>query len=440
MSTNIQNSTPQNPLSEEKRAARWGLWLLLIGLGGFIMWASFAPLGQGVPVDGYIKVEGNRKTIQHLRGGIVEEILVREGDHVKVDQPLIRLNETQIKAQLGVVESQLISTLAIQARLEAEQNNQNFIRYPKFLQERKKNVTAQETIKTQDLLFRSRRAALLGEETLGKETITGLEHQIQGLKAQEQSKTTQLKLFRDELNSLQPLQEQGYVPKVHLMDLERSIAYIEGQRSEGISNISRTESAISETRLKILQSKETYRKEVETQLTDIQSKVNDLNERLVAARDEMDRVLLRSPINGIIVDLSVHTPGGVITPGEKLMDIVPEDSALVVEVRIPTHLIDNIHVDLEADIHFSALDQATTPKLQGKLVYVSADRLTDPRTDMPYYLGRVTVNASEMHKLGKHSLQPGMPADVVIKTGERTLMNYLTKPLMKRMDAAFTER
>ena len=436
MPTDLQNNSPQNPLL----AARWGLWLLILGLGGFILWASFAPLGQGVPVDGYVKVEGNRKTVQHLRGGIIEEILVKEGDRVKIEQPLLRLNDTQTKAQLGVVESQLISTLAIQARLEAEQNNQNFISYPQFLLERNKNVSAQEAIKTQELLFRSRRAALQGEESLGKEAITGLEHQIQGLKAQEQSKTAQLKLFTDELNSLRPLQEQGYVPKIHLMDLERSVAYIEGQRSEDISNISRIESAISETRLKILQSKENYRKEVETQLTEIQSKVNDLNERLVAARDDMDRALLRSPINGIIVDLSVHTPGGVITPGEKLMDIVPEDNALLVEVRIPTHLIDNIHVGLEADIHFSALDQATTPKLQGRLVYVSADRLTDPRTEIPYYLGRVTVDASEMHKLGKHSLQPGMPADVVIKTGERTLMNYLTKPLLKRMNAAFTER
>lgn len=437
---NDASSSQQHLDVDHVRIARWGALILLLGLGGFLAWAGLAPLNQGVPVDGFIKVESNRKSVQHLTGGIVDAILIQEGETVKSDQPLIRLNETQSRAQLGIVEGQLINALATLARLQAEQRALNKIDFPPFLIERAQSPLAKEAMFTQELLLKSRRAALQGEELIGKQTIASLEHQIQGLESLETSKKEQIRLFSDELNAIRPLQEQGYVPKTHVMELERSIANFEGQRGENISAISRARSEIGETRLKILQGKENYRKEVESELADLQEKVGDLNERYVAVKDSMDRTVIRSPAAGVVVNLSVHTVGGVVNPGQVLMDVIPSNDSLVIEVRIPTHLIDNVKPGLNADIHFSALDQSTTPTITGQLAYVSADRLMDPRTDIPYFLGKVTVAPDELKRLGKHDLQPGMPANVIIKTGERTMLSYLTEPLYKRLHEAFTER
>ncbi|MDO9054459.1 MAG: HlyD family type I secretion periplasmic adaptor subunit [Gallionella sp.] len=426
--------------TDEQGAARWGLRILLIGVGAFMVWAIFAPLSEGVPAHGFIKVEGNRKTIQHLSGGIVEEIMVKEGDRVAADQPLMRLNETQLKAQQGIVESQLVIALAMEARLNAERDNLGNLVYPEFLLARQQHPQAVEAMQVQGQLFRTRRAALRGEEAIGRETIIGLQEQVLGLTAQEAAKAEQLSSFKEELKSLRPLHEDGYIPRNRLFELERAVAYLSGQRSDDLANIGRAKSQISEIRLKVMQSRQVYQKEVQTQLAETQSKVADLKERLVATQDELKRVVLRAPGAGIVVDLTVHTIGGVIAPGQKLMDIVPEGGGLLIEAQLPTHLIDNVHVGLDVDISFTAMDHTLVPTIPGKLTYVSADRMVDPRTDMPYFVGRVMVTEEGMKVLGKHSMQPGMPADVVVKVSERSMMGYMLKPLFNSLRFAFTER
>lgn len=428
------------PDTDTQQPVRWGRRALLAGLAVFLLWAAFAPLGQGVPTHGYIKVEGNRKTIQHLKGGVVEEILVREGDHVVANQPLIRLNETQVEAQQGIVESQLVSMLAVEARLVAERADQDKITLPQFLIERQNDPTAKEVIQVQHQLFATRRSALRGEIAIAQENISGLELQIQGLQAQEKSKAEQLRLYKEELGSLKPLYEEGFVPRNRMFELERAIAYVDGARSDDISNIGRARSSISELKLRILKARTDNQKEVETQLTDIQRQAGDLKERLVATQDDLNRVVLRAPVAGTVVDLSVHTVGGVISPGQKLMDVVPEGPNLQVEVQIDPQLIDNVRAGQEADVHFVALDQTIVPAIPGKLIYVSADRMVEERTQQPYFVGRVEVTEEGLKKLGKHVLQPGMPADVVIKTGQRTLLGYLLKPLLTRLQFTFTER
>lgn len=429
------------PKSELDSPVRWGQRALMIGTGLFLTWAALAPLSQGVPAHGFIKVEGNRKTIQHLRGGVVEEILVREGDAVEANQPLIRLNEVQVQAQQGMVDSQLISLLAIEARLKTERAEKNKIVLPEFLTSRQaSDPRVAEAIAVQQQLFQTRRSSLEGEVAVLNESVSGLEEQIRGIQAQEQSKAEQLKLYKEELASLKPMFEQGFVPRNRMFELERAIAYLTGQRSEDLSNIGRIKAQIAELRLKTLNVRTLTRKEVETQLTDIQRQIADLKERRAATQDDLERIVLRSPVTGTVVDLSVHTVGGVIAPGQKLMDIVPSDSALVVEVQIPPHLIDNIHTGQEADIHFVALEQTVVPTVLGKLIYVSADRVTDPRTDISYFVGRVQASEEGMKQLANHSLHPGMPADAVIKTGERTLLGYLVKPFLARLRFAFTER
>ena len=426
--------------TDEQGAARWGLRVLLLGVGAFMVWAIFAPLSEGVPAHGFIKVEGNRKTIQHLGGGIVEEIMVKEGDRVVADQPLMRLNETQLKAQQGIVESQLVIAMAMEARLNAERDNRDKLTYPEFLLARQQHPQAIEAMQVQGQLFRTRRAAMRGEEAIGRETIIGLEEQVRGLIAQEAAKAEQLSSFKEELKTLRPLHEDGYIPRNRLFELERAVAYLSGQRSDDLANIGRAKSQISEIKLKVLQSRQVYQKEVQTQLAETQSKVADLKERMVATQDELKRVVLRAPSAGIVVDLTAHTIGGVIAPGQKLMDIVPEGGGLGIEAQLPTHLIDNVHVGLDVDINFTAMDHTLVPTIPGKLIYVSADRMVDPRTDMPYFVGRVMVTAEGMKVLGKHSMQPGMPADVVVKVSERSMMGYLLKPLFSSLRFAFTER
>lgn len=444
--SSIMNNSPSSKgaslslPTDEKATASWGLRVLLLFVVITLVWATFAPLSQGVPAHGFIKVEGNRKTIQHLKGGIVDAILVKEGDRVKANQPLIVLNETQLKAQQGIVESQLVIALGVEARLSAERNNLDKVTFPEFLLARKSQSQAVEAMQVQEQLFRTRRATLKSEEAIGRETIAGLEEQIRGLTAQEASKAEQLKSFNEEMKTLKPLYEEGYIPRNRLFELERAVAYLSGQRSDDVANIGRAKSQISETRLKVLQGRGLYQKEVETQLTDAQSKVADLKERLVATQDDLDRVVLRAPNDGIVVDLTVHTIGGVIAPGQKLMDLVPEGGGLIIEAQIPTHLIDNVHAGLDADVHFTALDQTLVPTIPGKLIYVSADRMTDPKTDAPYFVGRVLVTAEGMKTLGKHNMQPGMPADVVLKMSDHSLMGYMLKPLLNRVRFAFTER
>jgi membrane fusion protein, protease secretion system len=426
--------------NDTAKPARWGRKVLLGGGLLFLVWALFAPLSQGVPVHGFLKVEGNSKTIQHLKGGIVDAILVKEGDKVVAGQTLLKLNEVQYKAQLGVIEAQLVSALSVEARLLAERENRNGVSYPEFLLKRRQ-PDARDAMHVQNQLFLTRRSALSSEEAMSRETIAGLEEQIRGLTAQEAAKVEQLRLFRAEYDNLKPMYEQGFVPRNRMFELERAMAMLSGQRSEDISNIGRAKSQIAESRARILLTRDNYRKEVDTQLTDAQKQVGDLKERHIGVLDDLARADLKAPVSGIVVGLAAHTVGGVIAPGEKIMDIVPSGEVLVVEVQLPTHLIDNVHVGLAADVHFLALDPTIAPTVEGRLSYVSADRQTEPnRPDITYYIGRVSVDASALAKLGKHKIQAGMPVDVVIKTGERTFASYLLKPLLTRMQFAFTER
>lgn len=441
-----QQNSPENlapvagidaPLDQPTRFGRRAVWW---GIGIFLAWAILAPLGEGVPASGTVKVEGERKAVQHLKGGIVEEILVKEGDRVTAGQALIRLNQSQAQAQHGIVDGQLISLLATEARLQAERTGGARMQVPSFLQERKENPQVVEALQVQNHLFKTRQSALSAELSILEQNIAGVEELMRGLEAQEKARAEQLRLFAEELASLKPLAEQGFVPRNRLFETERAVAYLNGQRSEGIANMGRARSQVSELKLKKLQVRESYRKEVETQLTEVQRQIADYRERRIATQDDLDRVVLRAPVDGTVVDLSAHTEGGVVQAGQKIMDIVPENQQLVIEARIPPHLIESVVKGQEADIHFVAFEQSITPTVTGKLIYVSADSMTDPRTEMRYFIGRVVPDPESLQKLGGRTLQPGMPADVVIKTGERSFLGYMLKPLLSRLHFAFTER
>ncbi len=425
--------------TNERPVIRFGLVVLVVAVGGFFAWSSLAPLDAGVAAPGVVTVDSKRKTVQHLRGGIVKEILVREGDKVRIGQPLVKLDETQIRAELGVLKSQYLVALAMKARLMAERDGLARIEFPPELLEARDDARTSDALVTQRQLFQSRRAALRSEVGILNENISGATEQLKALQAMEKSKAEQLSLLNQELDSLRELAKEGYVPRNRLFELERNVAMISGSRSEDIGNIARTLNSISQMKLQILQRQQEFRKEVETNLAQVQSQFDGLQDRLVAAEADLERTTLRSPADGIVVGSNVHTVGGVITPADKLMDVVPEGEALVIEAQVMTNMISHVHAGSEADIHFSALNMKKTPVLKGRVITVSADRLVDQRSGMPYYMARISVTQDMLKKLAGQQVVPGMPADVVIKTGERTLLNYLIKPLTDRMTGGFKE-
>lgn len=430
--------------TDERRVVRFGMIILWLGLGGFFLWAATAPLDEGVPSIGVVGVDSKRKTVQHLRGGIVKEILVREGDQVKENDILIRLNDTDIKAQFDIASAQYAQTRAMEARLTAERDGAKTIDYPKDLLElAEQNPRVSETVQSQSRLFVTRKAVLESEISAINEAVRGLNDQIRGLQSVEKGKRTQIELLNKELNSYRSLAEEGFVPRNKLYDLERVVADLSGTMGNDISQIARARSSISELNLRKLQRQQDYRKEVESSLADVQRDSMSLQDKLMAISDEYERTEIRAPISGYVVGLDVTTVGGVIRGGDKLLDIVPEGDMLVVEAQIPVNLINKVHVGQLATIHFQIiLAGGAAPAIEGKLMQISADRLLDPRTGHPYYSARVAITPKGEAEMRKHKItpQPGMQTDVVILTGERTFLQYLIQPLRSRLALGMKEQ
>ena len=420
--------------------ARWGMMVLGIGFGGFLLWAAFAPLDAGVATEGTVKVASNRKTIQHLTGGIVDAIEVKEGQAVKKDQVLVRLNPTTANAQLGIVQSQYLSAQATTDRLTAERDGKSEITFSPALTEKfASDSRAKEAMALQTQLFTSRRAALQAELGMLRENSQGTQEQLKGLESLKQSREQQLAFVNEELKGVRDMAAQGYVPRNRMLQLERTVSEISGQLAENIANIGRTKNALSELKLRMLQRQKEYQKEVETQLTELQKETRAQADRLAALEYEMANTQIKSPIDGVVVGINVHTVGGVIQPGFHIMDVVPQHEPMVIEAKIPTTLIDKMHPGLPVDLTFAAFNHAQTPNVPGEVETVGADVLIDELSRMPYYPIKVKVSAAGMKTLSKHQIRPGMPVTVTVKTGERTMLNYLIKPMTARIGSAFKE-
>lgn len=429
--------------TDERPIVRFGMITLAVGFGGFLLWSGLAPLDEGVPGMGVVSVDSKRKTIQHLRGGIVESLDVREGDRVKAGDVLLRLNDKEVKAQLDITRGQYWTVKAIEARLLAERDGRATVVFPKeMLESAKTDPRAAEAMRAQNQLFVARRSGLASELASMDENIAGLNDQIRGLQSIETGKKTQVALLEKEVASLRGLVEEGFVPRNRLYELERSLADVTGTRGSDLASISRAQAAINEMKLRKLQRTQDFRKELETQMTDIQREVSTQSDRLLALEDEFERTVIKAPTDGHVVGLEAHTVGGVIRPGDRIMDIVPEGDVLVVEAQLPVNLIDKIHVGQLATMHFQVvLGGGAQPAIEGKLVQVSADRLTDQRTGSPYYAARIQITEKGEEVLRKYKLTPqaGMQADVVVITGERTVLQYLLRPLISRVGAGMKE-
>ena len=424
---------------DDTRYSRLGWLLMLGGFLGFLGWAALAPLDKGVAVSGKVMVSGHRKVVQHPSGGIVERIDVRDGDKVVAGQVLIRLKETPLLGQAQSLRSQFYGSLASEARLDAEGDGVSRVNFPAKLTALAADPEVASNLALQQQLFDSRRRALLLDQQGIDESIAGAEAQLRGVRDSQASKVLQRTALTEQLQGLRELAREGYIPRNRLLDSERVYAQVLGSISEDYGRIGQLQRQVLEMRLKIRQLAEEYQKEVRTQLADTRVRTEDLRNRLASAEFELANSQLRAPVAGIVVGLDVFTEGGVIKPGQALMEIVPQGEPLLVEARVPVELADKVHAGLPVELMFSAFSQSTTPRVAGEVTLVSADRQVDERTDEPYYTLRAQVSEAGMAQLAGLQIRPGMPVEAFVRTGERSMLNYLFKPLLDRTHMALVE-
>ena len=437
---NTQEDDGPRASSDTRSVARKGLMVLALGFGGFLLWAGLAPLDEGVPTQGMVTLDTKRKTVQHLSGGIVKEVLVQEGQQVKEGQVLLRLDGAVAKANYEAVRQRYLGYRAMQSRLFAEQASRSDIDFHPDVKAAMQDPLIKQQVVTQQQLIQARRAALAAD-------LQGIQENIQGLKEQLGSyqnilvqRRNQLALLTEELTNTRGMVKEGYAPRNRQLELERMVSESNAAIADLIGNSMRVNRQVAELTQRSMARQQEYRKEIESQLADITREVQSDAEKFVAVSADLDRMEIKSPANGQVVGLSVQTVGAVLQPGQKLLDVVPDNQTLMLEAHIPPHLIDKVQSGLPADVRFNAFAHSPQLVVEGKVISISGDLLSDPQQPQyAYYLARVQVTPSGMKTLGQRQMQPGMPTEIVIKTGERSLLTYLLHPLTKRMAASMKE-
>jgi protease secretion system membrane fusion protein len=435
------DESPQTVNTDASGYSKLGWIMVLVFFGGFLLWAFLAPLDKGVPLSGTVVKESNRKSVQHQAGGTIDTILVKEGDVVKAGQVLVRMNETQAKSQAEVARSQLISASAVQARLEAERDGAAAPVFPPVLMGHKDDPRVVAAVDLQRQLFASRKSALHSELAAIDENIAGLKLQIDGLQTSRESKKEQQTMLKEQLVNVRELAKDGYVARSRLLDLERSYSQLTGSMAEDSGNIGRAQRQVSEMGMRRLQRTQEFQKEVRSLLSDTQRETSSLGSRMLALEFDLANVDVKAPVGGVVVGMNVFTQGGVISPGFRIMDLVPAEDALVVEGRLAVNLVDKVHPGLPVELMFSAFNAGTTPKIAGEVLQVSADRMVEERTGEPYYKVKVRVTPAGLKQISdlKLVIVSGMPVDLFVNTGERTMMSYLFKPFLDRAKTSMTE-
>lgn len=420
--------------------SRLGWIIVLAGFCGFMLWALFAPLDKGVPLQGTVIKESNRQAVQHLSGGVIQEILVKDGDKVKAGQVLVRMNPVQAKAASDMTRAQYLTARATEVRLLAERDGAQQLVFPADLRDAA-DVRAAAVRDLQTQLFASRRSSLQSELGAIDENIAGLKLQVASLKDVRESQKEQVSLIKEQLDGMRDLAKDGYVARNRVLELERTYAQLNAALSENIGQVGRIQRQVAELGMRRIQRTQDYQKEVRSQLAEVQRETDALSSRQSAADYELGNVDVKAPADGVVVGLAVFTKGGVVQPGFRMMDIVPSGDPLMVEGHLAVNLVDKVHPGLPVDLILSAFNANTTPHIPGEVTHVSADRSVDERTGLPYFKVRVKVTPEGEKMLAKLNLdvQSGMPADLFVKTGERTMMNYLFKPLIDRSKASLSE-
>jgi HlyD family secretion protein len=411
--------------------------ILVFGVGG---WAATAEISGAVIAPGVVVVDSNVKKVQHSTGGIVAELLVREGALVKEGEVVVRLDETVTRANLAVVKKSLDELMARQARLEAERDGDETIAFPDDLLARVENNDVGRAVTGERTLFNLRRTSRAGQTSQLRERIGQLQEQVQGMTMQIAAKRREAELIAKELEGVRDLYRKNLVTLQRVTILERDAVRIEGEHGQLVSSRAQAAGRISETELQILQVDQDLRSEVAKELREIQSKMVELVERRVAAEDQLKRVEIRSPQTGRVHQLAIHTVGGVVSPGEPMMLVVPKSDDLTIEARVAPQDIDQIRVKQSAVLRLSAFNQRTTPEIFGEVTRISPDITTDQRTGISYYTIRIGMPPAELAKIEGLTLTPGMPVEAFVRTADRTALTYFTKPLMDHVNRAFREQ
>ena len=435
LSKNVDNFADL-PISDVK-TRRLGFTILLVVFGIFGTWAAVAPLDGAVYAPGVVTVQTYRKTVQHLEGGIVKDVLAHDGDIVKKGDPLIILDDAQLRSEYDVNHNQLIAAKAMEARLTAERDGKPAIDFGTMADADTARGVEARLGETQ--VFNARRGARLGQIAVLQERIGQLNQQIKGTEDMIGTKANLQKSYTDEIVELTDLLAKGFVDKQRLLEQQRKLNMLKSEVADHRSTITKTRLQINETQLQILQINKDFDSDVAKQLAEIQTKAYDLQERTAALADRLTRVIIRAPDDGMVIGMTVHTIGGVVRQATPLLDIVPSVSDLVVEAQVPPNDINRVAIGKNADIRFSAFNSATTPVIEGVVTSVSADRLMNEKTGLPYYLARVSVTPEGAKKLGEQKLLAGMPADVLVKTGERTMLQYLLQPARNAISQSMIE-
>lgn len=434
------NSSPaKNPLEAITSIAypkRIGLTLFVLVFGFFGLWAAIAPLSGAAHAAGTVSVRTYKKVVQHLEGGIVNDILVQDGDSVNTGDPLLIMDNTQPQAQLEIVTSQFIALKTREARLLAERDGLESVAVPAELDASDPKV--QEEMSAQIQIFTARREARLGEIEVLEQRVQQLESQLIGQRGLKRSKEELAISFNEELDDVSELLSLKFSTRDRLRELERNRSRLEGEAAELTASIASTEMRIGETRLQILQLDREFRNEVVQSISEAQTNIVDVRERMNALQDVVTRTVIRAPVTGIVNGMQFHTIGGVISPGTQIAEIVPQSDELIVDARVSPIDIDRVSIGQEGTVRFSTFG-SSVPTISGEVISISADSFVDEATGMSYYRARVEVTPEGMEELGDLTLIPGMPAEVFIATGSRTFLQYLFKPFSNAMARSFNE-
>ncbi|MBN3067502.1 HlyD family type I secretion periplasmic adaptor subunit [Pectobacterium brasiliense] len=434
-----EESMNQTARRDEKRAVRLGWLLVLAGFGGFLLWALFAPLDKGVMVNGSVVISGNRKVVQHNQGGIVDKIQVKDGDRVEAGQILLTLNEVDARSASEGLDGQYLQLVAREGRLLAEQQRlSDMVMTPRLQPLAGKPEMSVITALQRDLL-RSRQQSLKLEAEGMRTSIAGMEASLSAQRQVMSSKQKQRETLEQQLQGLRSLAAENYVPRNKMLENERLLAQLNGDIAQLAGDINRTRRDIEQQTLLIAQRQQEYDKEVNSELAEVRALLSDVGSKKEKADFNLANIQMRAPVSGTVVGLKVFTEGGVIGPGQTLLEIVPDDQPLLVDARLPVELVDKVWPGLSVELQFVAFNQSTTPRVAGTVELLSADRLLDERDGSPYYSLRVQVDEAGKRALEGLEVKPGMPVQGFVRTGERSFVNYLFKPLMDRLHLALTE-
>ncbi len=417
-----------------------GAGAMLIAILGFGIWATTVPIASAIVAHGTVMVASKRKQVQHLEGGIVKGFAVKDGDQVKEGDVLIEFDGLRTTTRLAVMRAGYFSSLAVETRLTAERDDRNEIVWPSELQiEASTDSQIAAMLNSQVQLFEARRTERAGQKKILEARMDRLKDEINGHQAESAASARQLEMAQEEQKTLEELFGRKHTTRTRVLSIRREVFQLEGNIGRLTSQIAAANKEIGETELNLAQINKKDKTEILAELREVQSKVLDLREHYTASKGEAERTFLRATASGTVIGSQVHTVGGVLRGGETLLEIVPNNDHLVIEVRLRPQDVDNVEAGQSTEVRLTAFKQRTTPPLQGRVAVISADTVTNQRTQETYYLASIEISGEEQHKLGGLKLQPGMPAEALIKTGTRTAMTYLMEPLSESLNRAWRE-